>query len=131
MTLDKSHPKYQGTDAGSKILLCNPAGGNGANPVLAETGSSADFPLHAPSASLPHCSARNICKIKTLSQVFILGHFALVCVGFRFHGTEQGVKRGTILTTHPAWDALKTFPLQKIAFALNCQRNQLFLFPRQ
>lgn len=40
MTLDKSHPKYQGTDAGSKILLCNPAGGNGANPVLAETGTA-------------------------------------------------------------------------------------------
>lgn len=36
MTLDKSHPKYQGTN----ILLCNPTGGNGANPVLAETGTA-------------------------------------------------------------------------------------------
>lgn len=55
--------------------------------------------LHAPSASLPRRSARNICKIQTLSQVFLLGHFALVRAVFGFHGTEQGAKQGTILTT--------------------------------
>lgn len=37
MTLDKSHPKYQGTDAGSTMRLCSPTGGNGANPALAGT----------------------------------------------------------------------------------------------
>lgn len=97
-------------------MLCSPAGGNGADPVLAETGTAQLSSLHAPRASLPRRSARNICKIQALSQVFLLGHFALVCAGFGFHGTEQGAKQGTILTTLPVWDALKTF-LQKIPFA--------------
>lgn len=80
------------------------------------------------SASLPRRTASNICKIHTLSQVFLSGHFffALVCAGFGFHGTARGAKQGTILTILtilPLWDVLKTFPLQKTQFYLKLPKS--------